>query len=111
MTLNDYQVFVKQAVPEGRSHDLSFQGLGIAGEAGEVANEIKKSYYSDHPLDKLKVREELGDTLFHIAQIATMLGLDLNDIAYNNLSKVESRFRGQVANARRTSTGFDLRCP
>lgn len=76
--------------------------LGLAGEAGEVAEKVKKQirdFESDYTdprfLDKISL--ELGDVLWYVANLATELGLDLNDIAHKNLDKLESRkARGKI---------------
>lgn len=69
--------------------------LGLVGEAGEVAEKVKK-IFRDHGsvLDEERRKElskELGDVLWYMAQLATTLGLSLEDIAAANLEKLQSR--------------------
>lgn len=68
--------------------------LGLAGEAGELLSEYKK-YLRDGPSYKLfneRVGEELGDLLWYMSNIASKLGLDLDKIARNNLTKCRNRW-------------------
>ena len=63
--------------------------FGIAGEAGEVVSEAKKFFRAGDPLPGLedRVSEELGDLLWYMALLARRLGLDLGEIAQQNLDK------------------------
>ncbi len=70
--------------------------LGLAGEAGEVANVIKK-IWRDHegqvgPEDRRVIAEELGDVLWYVSQLATELHISLADIAARNLQKIHTRY-------------------
>lgn len=67
-------------------------GLGIGGEAGEVQDIIKKYVFHGHPLDKDKIRGELGDVLWYIARIAAWSDLTLDEIAQTNIEKLERRY-------------------
>jgi NTP pyrophosphatase (non-canonical NTP hydrolase) len=69
--------------------------LGLAGEAGSVATEYKKLLRDGpaHHEAKIRLREELGDLLWYIADLATKFGLDLDDVATANLLKVADRWR------------------
>jgi NTP pyrophosphatase (non-canonical NTP hydrolase) len=68
--------------------------LGLAGEAGELLAEFKKKMRDggDHLNFDNKVKEELGDLLWYIANIATKFNLKLSDIASHNLSKTHDRW-------------------
>jgi NTP pyrophosphatase (non-canonical NTP hydrolase) len=68
--------------------------LGLAGETGELLSEYKKHLRDRdvHPLPKERIAEELGDLLWHIANVASKSGLDLNDIAEKNLAKARDRW-------------------
>ena len=69
--------------------------LGINGEAGEVAEKIKKIIRDKNgvisELDKVELGKELGDVLWYLAVFANQLGLSLEDIAANNISKLADR--------------------
>lgn len=66
--------------------------LGLAAEAGEVANEFERSTRKDYNLDWDKVRAELGDVLWHLAGIANTFGWSLEEIMDENIKKLEERY-------------------
>ncbi len=72
---------------------LATFGLGIAGEAGEVADLIKKHLGHGHPLDKEKLTKELGDVLWYVAAIAKLADVDLQWVADENLAKLQKRYK------------------
>ena len=91
MTANEYQnLAMRTAKPECRK--LSNVGLGLAGEAGEVADEIKKHLYHGHPLNKEKLVKELGDVCWYAALAATVLGVSLEDVMLMNIKKLKARY-------------------
>jgi NTP pyrophosphatase (non-canonical NTP hydrolase) len=69
--------------------------LGLCGEAGEVADKVKKvirdrqGVFSAQAVAALEL--ELGDVLWYVAQLASELGLDLERVAEANLEKLASR--------------------
>lgn len=75
---------------------MSYSALGLVGEAGEIADEVKKFIRDDcgileqNRIDKLAL--ELGDCLWYIANMATALGFALDEIAEKNLSKLKKRY-------------------
>lgn len=81
--------------------------LGLAGEAGELLSEYKK-YLRDgdsHRLFRERFAEELGDMLWYLANVATKFGLNLAEIADQNLAKCVQRF-GALANGAPFDTDF-----
>lgn len=70
---------------------LAHSALGLAGEAGEVADIIKKSQYRNGRLDRKRIREELGDVLWYLTAIADEMGVSLEDLAIANVEKLEKR--------------------
>lgn len=76
----------------GETSGLAYVSLGLVGEAGEVANKVKKILRdADTPERRAAVAEELGDVLWYTAMLATELGVDLGQVAALNLAKLESR--------------------
>lgn len=80
-------------------NNFVYPTLGLTGEAGEVADKIKK-HLRDDKIDtpaklsleqKMALSKELGDVLWYVSQLATECGLSLNDIAAENVLKLESR--------------------
>ena len=71
---------------------LSNCGLGLTGEAGEVADEIKKFLFHGHPLNTEKVVKELGDVMWYIALTCDVLHLSLDDVMRLNVEKLLKRY-------------------
>lgn len=93
MDLHEYQVKALRtaaALPEDER--LLNAALGLAGEAGEFADAVKKSRHQGHPFDPDKLIEEAGDALWYLAQAAHALGISLDDIAAANLTKLSARY-------------------
>jgi len=93
-TLNHYQVQVLRTANEahGRDWEKMVCGLGIAGEAGEVADLIKKEVGHGHEAKGQKVMEELGDVLWYVARLADLYGFTLSDVATVNIDKLKARY-------------------
>src|SRR5262245_23759883 len=96
MELSDYQERSRAtAVYPQAGDNLLYPTLGLCGEAGEVAEKIKKMIRDDEGVLSGERRDalskELGDVLWYVAQIATEAGLDLDDIAGANIEKLLSR--------------------
>jgi len=96
MTFDEYQKESrKTAIYPNSGNNFIYPTLGLCGEAGEVAEKIKKvmrdagGYIS--PERKEEIKKELGDVIWYLAQLSTELGLSLDDIAWNNLEKLFSR--------------------
>ena len=98
MTLNEYQnQALETAVFRGRGDftGLMYCGLGLAGEAGEVTDNIKKAWRDDDgditPMRKDAIKAELGDVLWYVAVLAADLGMTLEDVGRYNRDKLRSR--------------------
>jgi len=80
------------------AHDLSPEielatlALGLSGEAGEVADLIKKHIGHGHPLDVLKVLDELGDIQWYVSGMAKHFGTKLTTVAAGNVMKLRKRY-------------------
>jgi NTP pyrophosphatase (non-canonical NTP hydrolase) len=94
MTLDDYQQLAARTLGRDRTHEqqLANAALGLTGEAGEVAEVIKKHLFHATPLDQEALAKELGDCLWYIGAFATVLGLSLDDIAQRNIDKLRRRY-------------------
>ena len=66
--------------------------LGLAGEAGEFVDMIKKQAGHGHISDPVKEKKELGDILWYIADVCTKRGYDMNDVASLNIEKLKNRY-------------------
>ena len=111
MTLMEYN---EEAMNLGFYEDmLIYPALGLAGEAGEVANKVAKLMRDKDLIDidpivdldmedKLEIAHELGDVLWMVTATANDIGFDLDEIAAMNLSKLKDRAkRGNTSRVRR----------
>jgi NTP pyrophosphatase (non-canonical NTP hydrolase) len=71
---------------------LMVAALGLVGEAGEVADQIKKIVGHGHPVNPAHLIEELGDVLWYLAEIAGLFGGSLGSAAVVNVRKLEARY-------------------
>ena len=91
MTIEEYQLAASRTAV-GKCRDLANAGLGLTGEAGEVADLIKKHLYQGHDLPREKVVEELGDLMWYIALTANLIGKGMEEIMQANIDKLWSRY-------------------
>jgi len=105
MELNDYQKAAKTtAVYTSAQQQLVCTVLGLNGEAGEVAEKIKKVIRDKNSIitddDRKEIQKELGDVLWYLAVLADTLDLELESVATMNLEKLRSRYeRGTIHGA------------
>ena len=94
MTLDDYQQLAARTISAGRTHEqaLANWALGLTGEAGEVAEHVKKHLFHATPLDRAAVVKELGDILWYVAAMATALDVPLGEIGATNIEKLRRRY-------------------
>lgn len=94
MTLNEYQKLASRTSnPELTKQGLVENGvMGLCGEAGECIDIVKKAMFQGHALDCEKLVDELGDTLWYAAQLATGLGVTLEAVAQHNVDKLTKRY-------------------
>ena len=102
MTLNEYQQKAGvTAIYPSKGENIIYPTLGLVGEAGEIANKVKKIIRDDNGIlteeKKEIIKDELGDVLWYLAALSLELGADLETIAKNNISKLYSRMkRGKI---------------
>lgn len=91
---NDYQKLALRTAGNHGDFDktLMYTALGLNGEAGEVAELIKKAFFHGHELDRDKLEKELGDVLWYLAVMANTLDLPLETIARHNIDKLAQRY-------------------
>ena len=106
MDFNTYQIETrKKAVYPDVGNNFIFPTLGLVGEAGEIAEKVKKLIRDKNTAtpqtvtssDREEIQKELGDVLWYLAQLASEFKLSLNDVAQTNIDKIASRHdRGVV---------------
>ena len=96
MDFEEYQKLSRRtAIYPDKDNNFVYVTLGLVGEAGEVAEKIKKVFRDNNGvLDeerKQVLKKELGDVLWYLAQLSTELGLSFDDVACFNIEKLSSR--------------------
>lgn len=101
-SFSEYQeACTKTAIYPGRGelYGLLYVTLGLAGEAGEIANKVKKILRDAKTVEEARAAllDELGDVLWYAARLASELNAPLPDVARRNIEKLQSRAaRGKV---------------
>jgi NTP pyrophosphatase (non-canonical NTP hydrolase) len=90
MTFEEYQNEASKTAIYPETYKVIYPALGLTGEAGEVAEKVKK-WVRDGTLDREGVKKELGDVMWYLAALATDLNVSLNEIANANIEKLRSR--------------------
>jgi len=94
MNLNTYQKHALETAIYPNQHKVIYPALGLNGEAGEVAEKVKKIMRGDCGLTdamRCDIALELGDVLWYVATCANDLGYSLEDIAKMNIKKLSMR--------------------
>jgi NTP pyrophosphatase (non-canonical NTP hydrolase) len=71
---------------------LNLGALGLAGESGEVVDQIKKCLFQGHEIDRLKMVDELGDVLWYYTLICKAMGITLQEVMQHNVAKLRRRY-------------------
>ena len=71
---------------------LVWNAMGLAGEAGEVVDTLKKAVFHRHPLNTDEVVKELGDVLWYVAALCSKLGVPLETVMERNIDKLKKRY-------------------
>ena len=97
-SFKDYQCFARDTAiypNQGKLGGLTYSSLGLVGEAGEIANKVKKILRDDYGvIQSTKIDEigdEIGDVLWYLANICEDLGIELAEVAEVNLNKLYDR--------------------
>jgi len=110
LTPQKYQEECKRTVKQFNSdtEKIMTWGLGITGEAGDVASCIKKTFIHQNP-QMQGIKENLGDTLWYIASICNFFNWRLEDIMQENLDKLQERYKEKFTyeEAQRDNTKID----
>lgn len=96
MTFDEYLSESKRTAVEltdqNRNEQMVMTGLGLTGEAGEVADEIKKHIFHGHPLNTEHAMKELGDVLWYMARMCAILDVSFDSVAQMNIDKLKARY-------------------
>ena len=90
LEMDKYQQQAATTAIYDQKHAVIYPALGLAAEAGEVANKVKK-IMRDGKLDRDGIASEIGDCLWYIAALCRDLNIDMETVAYDNLEKLHGR--------------------
>jgi len=98
LSFNEYQnlthkYFIKDGIGKyDRDLVICRFVLGLCEESGEVAGKVKKYLRGDYKnINKEEIEKELGDILWYLSELSSILKIDLNDVATKNIQKLEDR--------------------
>ena len=94
MNLKDYQKICQQTAKKFKDKNLEIAtwGLGVSGEAGDIASCIKKYYAHQNKEVKDGIKENIGDMLWYTAMVCNHFGWQLDEILDNNYQKLKDRY-------------------
>ena len=90
ISMNYYQKQAAGTAIYDTKHAVIYPALGLAAEAGEVANKVKK-ILRDGKFDRTAISDEIGDCLWYIAALCRDLNVDMTTVATRNLEKLYDR--------------------
>lgn len=91
LDLDFYQQVACSTAIYPRDRAVEYPMVGLAGEAGEMLNKLKKTWRDNTELDHADTIKELGDCLWYIAVIADDIDVNLSDLAHINVMKLLDR--------------------
>lgn len=94
MEINEYQKLAMATLnPQLDQKDVLINGvMGLCGESGEAIDIVKKYLAQGHELDTEHLAKELGDIAWYLAETATAIGYNLDDIFQMNIEKLKKRY-------------------
>ena len=94
MNVNEYQNLAMRTLnPKLSKRDVLINSvMGLCGESGEAIDIVKKWMAHGHVLDKEHLAKELGDIAWYLAEAATALDMELEDIFRANIEKLQKRY-------------------
>ena len=109
MTINEYQRLAMTTLnPNLDQKDVLINGvMGLCGEAGEAIDIVKKHLAQGHELDREKLIGELGDIAWYLAETATVLDVDLEEVLTRNIEKLKRRYPEGFDSARSLNRNED----
>ena len=94
MNINEYQKLAMVTLNKKLSkQDMLINGvMGLCGESGEAIDLVKKHLHQGHELDKDALIKEMGDIAWYLAELATVLEIDLETVLEKNIDKLKKRY-------------------
>ncbi|HUW21493.1 MAG TPA: nucleoside triphosphate pyrophosphohydrolase family protein [Candidatus Bathyarchaeia archaeon] len=110
VNLKEYQQLCRLTAKKfaDKDKEISDWGLGVAGEAGDLAGCIKKTIYHEND-QRQGIRENIGDTMWYLTMICNFFGWQLEEILAENIKKLRQRYPKGFTHkdARRHGTRID----
>lgn len=120
MNANEYQRLAARTLIDKPDFELTpremrivWNTAGLNGEAGEIAELVKKGIFHKHGLDAGLLFKELGDLMWYVAALCTILNFDLEDVMGANIEKLQKRYPNGYSSEdskRRADTLLDTPC-
>lgn len=93
MNENVYRLKIERTMkPMSKNKKLTMLGMGIAGEAGEIADSLKKVVFHGHELNAEELILELGDLEWYITHLKKMLEINSDYVRMKNIEKLKERY-------------------
>ena len=90
-SFKQYQAKARETAIYPPDYAMIYPLLGLVGEVGEFCNKYKKVIRDGTPFSKEDAQSELGDILWYVANVASDFGLSLDEVAYENIAKLQDR--------------------
>lgn len=96
MTIREYQkrAYIAIQPHENNKDELLNWAVGLSEECGEVMSHIKHFCWGHEELNLVEISKEMGDVLWYLSALSTILGIDFETVATLNMRKLEHRFGG-----------------
>jgi NTP pyrophosphatase (non-canonical NTP hydrolase) len=94
MGIKEYQKKSTRTMNDNLKHNdiVANMIFGLNGEVGEVTDILKKHLFHGHDLDMDHLKEELGDVMFYIVNLATLYDIDMSEVLQMNVDKLLKRY-------------------
>lgn len=97
MEISEYQKRTYVAIQPhvNKKDEMLNWSVGLAEECGEVMSHIKHRCWGNEEIDKIEIAKEIGDVMWYLSALCTVLELNLDTVAELNMRKLEHRFGGR----------------
>lgn len=101
MIIEHYKIFVSSRNKPGdnilnemdaEKANIAHAAMGIGSEAGEIMTTVKRHFAYNQPLDRVNIKEELGDLLYFMQMLMNATDMTLEQVMMENMAKLEKRY-------------------
>lgn len=98
MDIDEYQINASKTAIYPEDSKVIYPALGLAGEAGEVSNKIKKTLRGDISIEDIRhdLIHEIGDVLWYVSALCSDLNIRMSSVAQMNLDKLNNRLQNDM---------------